>query len=203
MWRRRNNTTPEVSSRPAIAQAGSDMETLMNQVCRWGLEAGFLGIDAHLEPRLAALVRETTNRKFGNYEAERDRLLSELEGLEKSYEEAVEAVAKSARSGESVKGIAKRVRAWFTGIYDYRTARDRCRQLRPQIDRAKRDYETAELRRREACEWRETATQGLRANYEFQKARAAAVRTEKEQSHDHRENRRYIENRQFIVHGAN
>jgi hypothetical protein len=164
------------------------------------MEAGFLGIDGHLEGRMLALVREASVRLFGNCEAERDRLLCRIEAIEKEYEESSRKIGESDARHEAIRGrrgLLARLWAWFTELANAREARSIHRRNDQELRKSRLDFEIAECARRDACEWREMASQFLRASYEYQKARAAMVRPEKERNHDTRDNR------QFIIHRAN
>jgi hypothetical protein len=183
-----------------VPPTGKELAELTATVSRWGTEAGFLGIEGHLEGRVSALVREASVRIFGNCEAERDRLLCRIEAIEKEYEECADKLDESSTRRDAFRGRRgpfARLWAWFTDLANSREARSLHRRNDPELRKSRLDFEIAERARRDACEWREMAAQFLRASYEYQKARAATVRPEKEQNHDKRDNR------QFIVHRAN
>jgi hypothetical protein len=194
MWRRHS----EPAHAP-VPSAASELGVLTATALRWGLEAGFLGIEGHLEGRVLALVREASVRLFGNCEAERDRLLCEIEAMEKEYEDASRRIAECRENRERSRGGRSWIavlRACLAELLALRAARALRRRRNPELRTVRREFETAERTRRDASEWREMAAQSLRATYEYHKIRAAIVRPEKEQTHDTRENR------QFIVHGA-
>lgn len=187
---------------PATAQELADLTAV---VSRWGMEAGFLGIEGHLEDRLAALVRESSVRLFGNCDAERDRLLVQIEAAEKEIEDTAREAEKRREVRKSIRGrfnLLARIQLWFAELAGAKAARSLRRRNGPEVRQARLKFELADCARRDANEWREMATQSLRANYEYHKTRAALVRpatqnTEKELSHDARDDR------QFMVHGAN
>ncbi len=195
-----DETTP--AAVPPTAQELTDLTAI---VSRWGMEAGFLGIEGHLEGRLSALVRESSVRLFGNCDAERDRLLCQIEAVEKEYEESAREIEKCREGSESIRGrlgLVARMRLWFAVFTGSRAVRSLRRRNDPDLRQARLKFELAECARRDACEWREMAAQSLRASYAYHKTRAALVRPEspntgKEQNHDARDDR------QFMVHGAN
>jgi len=200
MWRKQNESVPT-----PVRSTASELGALTATVSRWGMEAGFLGIEGHLEGRVSALVRETSVRLFGNCEADRDRWLCQIESIEKEYDDAARRIAACRENRDLARGGLSRIaslRAWLTELMAHRAARTLRRRRNPDLQTARREFETAERARRYASEWREMSAQSLRATYEYHKARAAMVRPEqvrpeKEQSHDTRENH------QFIVHRAN
>lgn len=188
-----------------VPSAGKELSELTAMVSNWGMEAGFLGIEGHLEGRLLALLREASVRLFGNCEAERDRLLCRIEAMEKEMEESARGVEKCRERHNAIGGrlsLIARLHAWFSHRAEISEARSVCRRNEPDLRKAHLDFEVAERTRRDAAEWREMAAQSLRASYEYHKERAALVRPEtsqleEEQNHDTRDNR------QFIVHRAN
>ena len=177
-----------------------EMETLMSTVGKWGMEAGFLGLDDYLEPRLAALVREGAERLFGSCASERDRLRVELETVESDWERAArQTEGYRARMGtlRAGRGLLTALRTWYWDFRECRAARTRCGEREPALRKARVDLAAAERKCGEAQAWSEIAIQALRANYGFQKARAASLRPEKEMSNDTRETRH------FVLHRAN
>jgi hypothetical protein len=196
-----------IDKKAPAAPAGTELAELTAKVVRWGMEAGFLGIEGHLEGRVQALVREATVRVFGNCDAERDRLVCRIEAMEQELEDSarkVEEVRAVRDSMRSRRGLLGWVLSWFAGRSELSGAQAAGRRNDPELRKARLDLEMAECTRRNAAEWREMAVQYLRVTYEYQKARAAVVRPqdarsekEKEQTNDTRDNR------QFIVHRAN
>lgn len=188
------------TAQATVPPTGKELAELTVTVSRWGMEAGFLGIDGHLEGRVLALVREASVRLFGNCEVERDRLLCRIEAMEKEYEESSRKIEESGTRHEAFRGrrgLFAWLWAWFTDPANSREARSMHRRNDQELRKSRLDFEIAECARRDACEWREMAAQSLRASYEYHKARAAVVRPEMERNHDTRGNR------QFIVHRAN
>lgn len=88
MWRKQNECTPAL-----VPATGSELSALTATVAKWGMEAGFLGIEGHLEGRVSALVREASVRWFGNCEAGRDLWLCRVESIEKEYDNASRKIA--------------------------------------------------------------------------------------------------------------
>src|SRR5580704_7381484 len=159
-----NETTP--TPVPPTAQ---ELAELTAVVSRWGMEAGFLGIEGHLEGRVLALVRESSVRLFGNCEAERDRLLCQIEALEKEHEESEQEFERSRETRESSRGRLgplARLRLWFAELAGSNAVASLRRRNDPDLRQARLKFELAECARRDAAEWREMATQSLRANYE-------------------------------------
>lgn len=191
----RNEPTPT-----AVPSTGAELTALTATVSRWGMEAGFLGIEGHLEGRVSALVREASVRLFGNCEAERDRLLCQIEAIEAEYEASDRRIAACRQTRDTTRGrwgwIAA-LWAWYAELSAYAAARALRARKDPDLLAARLAFENAERARRNACEWREMAAQSLRASYEYHKVRAAMVRPEKEENYDTHENR------QFVVHRAN
>lgn len=188
-----------------VAPTGKELAELTATVSRWGMEAGFLGIEGHFEERIMALVREASVRLFGNCEAERDRLLCRIEAMEKEMEESARKVEECGKERHGVHGRLGPI-AWLRTWLSERTEINEARSVRqrnePDLRKAHLDFELTERTRRDAAEWREMATQSLRASYEYHRERAALVRPqtsqlEKEEHHDTRDNR------QFVVHRAN
>lgn len=194
MWHRTEaNIPPPAGSR-------SEMAKLTATVAKWGMEAGFLGFEDRFEPRLESMVREAAALLFGNFEAESGRLRSELEATESERNQAAHRVAAyRSRFGAPV-GHGEwwtQWRCWFWDFRKYRDAYARCRRCEPILRQKSREFAAAEHKRRQAREWCEIAASALRARYEFEKARAAAVRPDKEMSYDTRETRH------FVAHRAN
>lgn len=166
--------------RPTAPAAAKELAELTTVVTRWGIEAGFLGIDGHLEGRLPALVREASLRLFGNCEAERDRLICQIEAAERDCEEFARRTEETREKRESARrGLFARLRSWWAGLVWSRAVHRMQRRQEPELREKRLRFELAEVARREACDWREMATQSLRANFEYHQTRAALVRPEK------------------------
>ncbi len=195
MWRKQNECTPAL-----VPATGSELSALTATVAKWGMEAGFLGIEGHLEGRVSALVREASVRWFGNCEAGRDLWLCRVESIEKEYDNASRKIADCRQNRDLARRGGSRIavlRAWLIELMAYRSARALRRRRNAELQTARQELETAERTRRDASEWREMSAQSLRATYEYHKARAAMVCPEREQNYATREDR------QFIVHRAN
>ncbi len=193
--------SPRVEPKPVpLPDSGSEMAKMTVSVAKWGLEAGFLGLEDRLEPRLAAMVREAAMRLFGNFEAETARLRSEMETAETEWQQAALQIA-AWRSRldrpETSRGWIKRLCSWVFDFREYRTACARHDRNEPVFRSKRQELATAELKARQANEWCEVSLPALRAHYEFEKARAASLRPEQEIVSDTRETR------QFVVHRAN
>ena len=168
------------------AECSSEMGKLMATVSKWGLESGFLGIEDHLEPRLVASVQGAKGRLFGSSEAEVDRLRSELDAMETDWDQAAHLVSGyRARLAKKDPGAGwwTRLRCWFWDLREYRAARARCNRIEAPLRSKRLEFAAAERQQREAKHWCEVATQALLAQYEFEKARAACLRPEKEITH--------------------
>lgn len=161
---------------PALAQ---ELAKLTAVVVRWGMEAGFLGIDGQLDGRLPALVKEASLRLFGNCDAERDRLLSQIEGAEREQEESARRLQELRDRLQVMRlGWCTRLRLWWQDLAGTRADRRMHRAQDPELRGRRLKFEMVELTRREACEWREMAMQSLRASFEYHQTRAALVRPE-------------------------
>jgi hypothetical protein len=146
------------------------------------------------------MVREAAGRLFGSFEADSDRLRSELDEVESDWEQtALRLSAYRSRFGMpgTRDGCLSRLRCWLWDFREYRAARARYNRREPVLRKGRVEFAAAERKTREAKEWCEIATQSLRAHYEFEKARAASVRPEKEMNYDTREPRH------AVVHRAN
>jgi hypothetical protein len=164
----------------------SEMETLTAQVGKWGMEAGFFDLEDHLEPRLAALIRDSSEKLFGNCEAELDCLQSALDSAEIEWSAASRVVERPR------PGLFRRLCFWLRNAREYRAACGACRRLEPELRKLRLDLDAARSARNAAAEWRKHASETLPANYQFQKNRAALARPAKETSHDTRETRNLI-----------
>lgn len=197
--------SPRVESNPMpLPGSGAEMAKMTASVAKWGLEAGFLGLEDRLEPRLAAMVREAAMRLFGNCEAETARLRSEMVTAETEWQQAALQIAawrSRLNQPEAKRGWLKGLYSWFVDFREYRTASGRYERNEPVFRSKRQELAAAELKTRQANEWGEISLQALRAHYEFEKARAASLRPEKEIVHDTREDT--IETRHFVVHRAN
>jgi hypothetical protein len=185
---------------PVPGDPGSAMGKLTSIVGKWGMEAGFLGLEDDFEPRLEALMLEAAARLYGDPEADLGRLRSELDSVESEWDQAAHRIA-TYRSRFGVAGAGggwwNRLRAWFWDFRECRAARIKCKRLQPVLAKTRLELAAAERKAREAQQWREIATRALRAHYEFEKARAACLRPEKEMTYDRGETRH------FVLHGAN
>lgn len=164
---------------PRPEECSSEMGSLITTVAKWGLETGFLGLDHELDPMLTSLVREAASRLFGSFEAEMSRLRSALDALESEWDQAAHRVAAyRSNFGELVRrhGWLTGLRAWLWDFREYRAARSLCRRRGPELRSFKSEFAAAERLTRTAREWCEIASQSLRAQYEFEKARGAALR---------------------------
>jgi hypothetical protein len=190
-----------VESKPPVpGDPATEMGKLTSIVRKWGMEAGFLGLEDDFEPRLAALVVEAAARLYGNAEADLGRLRSELDSVESEWDQAAHRVAAyRSRFGAAAArgGWWNRLRAWFWDFRECRAARTQCKRREPVLAKTRLELAAAERKARQAQEWREIATRALRAQYEFEKARAACLRPEKEMTYDRGETRH------FVLHGAN
>ena len=187
MWRKSSEQT-EIDLKGTLYE----IESLMKQVAKWGMEAGFLDIDGHLEARLQPLLRDASAARFGYCETECDSRASRLENLEAEWCSAQRTVA-GYRARYGIEAAAtqgrhwRRLRNWIWDYRDYCAARAICRRRAPLVRQLREEFDGLERKRRTAAQWRETAAQALRANYEFHRARAARLRPEKENRHDTRE----------------
>jgi hypothetical protein len=168
------------ATRPAVPAMAQELAELTTVVTRWGMEAGFLGIDGQLEGRLPALLSEASMRLFGPCEAEREQLLCQIEAAEKAREQAARRLDEvRARRESAGAGWFGRLRLWWTEwIGSHAESRTRRRQ-EPDLREKRVKFEIADLTRREACQWREMAMQSLRATFEYHQTRAALVRAER------------------------
>jgi hypothetical protein len=188
------------STLPVPGDQGSEMGKLSSIVGKWGLEAGFLQLQDDFEPRLEALVLEAAARLYGNAEADLGRLRSELDSVESEWDQAAHQVATYRSRFDAARargGWWNRLRAWFWDFRECRAARVQCKRRGPVLAKTRLELAAAERKARQAQEWREIATRALRAHYEFEKARAACLRPEKETTYDRGETRH------FVLHGAN
>jgi len=186
----------------ASAASPRQMEQLMTLAAQWGLEAGFLGIDGHLEPRIQALLEESVKRLFGDFEAERDRLMAELDSAETAWEQAQEVISEyRSRYGTGANGERsswlRRLRRWLWQTRDYRSAIAISRREAPLLRDLRLGLANVERTRRAADGWRETAAHGLRAIFEFQRQRAAIARGRREGHYNDNHNAK-----QFIARRA-
>ena len=166
---------------PKSEDSSVEMSDLTARVAKWGMETGFLGLEHSVEPMLTSLVHEAARRLFGSSETELSRLRSELDTLEAEWEQTAHRVAAyRSRFGELVKsyGWLTGFRAWFWDFREFRAARRLCRQREPEMKSIRSGFATAERVAKAAKEWCEIASQALRAQYDFEKARAAALRPE-------------------------
>jgi len=105
---------------PLPADSSSELEKLTATVAKWGKEAGFLGLEDRLEPRLLAMVREAAARLFGTFEADSGRLRSELDAVESEWDQEAHRVAAYRSRFGVAKGtdrLLTRLRLW---LWDYR-----------------------------------------------------------------------------------
>jgi hypothetical protein len=173
----------------------------MAQAAQWGLEAGFLGIDGHLEPRMQALLEESVKRLFGDFEAERDRLMAEIGSAETAWDQAQQVITLyRSRYGTGAEGERagwlRRLRNWLWQTRDYRSAIAISRREAPALRELRLSLANVERTRRVANGWRETAAKGLGANFEFQQQRAAIARGRKERhSNDDHNTKHFIARR--------
>ncbi len=184
-----NTHTVENRSEPRIA-ASSELERLIAEVAKWGMEAGFLGFeDDHLEARLAALVRDSSEKLFGNCEADRDRLESELDSREIEFNAASRAVAAYLSASRAVVpgGLIRRFFSWLRAYRDYCSARSVCHRLEPALQELKKNLIVTECACGASADWRKQASAALPANYQFHKTRAAHARPAEEKNDVNRE----------------
>ena len=183
------------------AAAAREMEQLMVLAAQWGMEAGFLGIDAHLEPRVQALLDESVKRLYGDFEAGHDRLMAELDDAETAWDQAQAVIAEyRCRYGTGANGERSswlgRLRNWLWQTRDYRSAMAISRREASVLRQLRLDLANVEPTRRAADGWRETAARGLKANFEFQRQRAAIARGRKaEHYNDNRNTKQFIARR--------
>jgi len=161
-----------------------EMEQLMALPAQWGLEAGFLGIDGHLGPWTQALLQESVKRMFGDFESERDRLMSEIESAERAWDQAQDVITEHrARYGAGSNGERsswlRQFRSWIWQTRDHRSATTISRREAPVLRELRLSLANAQRTRRAANSWREMAANGLRANFEYQQQRAAIARERK------------------------
>ena len=142
-----------------------EMEQLMALPAQWGLEAGFLGIDGHLGPWTQALLQESVKRMFGDFESERDRLMSEIESAERAWDQAQDVITEHrARYGAGSNGERsswlRQFRGWIWQTRDHRSATAISPRDAPVLRELRLSLANPE--RRAANSWRETAANGLR-----------------------------------------
>ena len=171
------------------AAGACEMEQLMGMAAQWGLEAGFLGIDGHLEPRMQALLEESVKRLFGDFDAERDRLMAELDAAGTAWDQAQAVIAEyRCRYGTGANGERSswlgRLRNWLWQTRDYRSAIAISRREVPVLRERRLSLANIERTRLAANGWRETAALGLRANFEYQRQRAVIARGRKEEHYN-------------------
>ncbi len=165
------------STRPAAPATAQELAELTTVVTRWGMEAGFLGIDGQLEGRLPALLSEASIRAFGPCEAEREQLLFQIEAAEKDREQAALRLDEIRARRESARtGWFGRLRLWWAELTGSQAESRTRRRQEPELREKRIKFEVADLTRREACQWREMAMQSLRATFEYHQTRAALVR---------------------------
>lgn len=182
-------------SRPAdegIPDQRGVLERLSSQITKWGLEAGYFGVEDRLEPRLCAMVNEVSTHLFGDCGGERERLATELARTETEWGCAMQLVtsyrARYGATGDVARaGILRRFRTWVWDCRDYCAAVSRGRRAYALREKLQCRLDEVERRYRCAFEWREETMEALRAAYDFQKARASMARTRKETGHDTRE----------------
>jgi hypothetical protein len=180
-----------------LGTAPREMEQLMALAAQWGLEAGFLGIEGHLEPRMQALLEVSVNRLFGYFEAEHDRLMAEIDSAETAWDQAQQAITQyRSRYGTGPNGDRTgwlhRLRNWLWQTRDYRSAIAISRREAPNLRQLRLSIASVELTRRAANGWRETAAHGLRANFEFQQQRAVIARGRKEEHYNDDHNTKHF-----------
>ena len=190
--------TNNVPSANTTAGAGPrEMEQLMTLAAQWGLEAGFLGIEGHLEPRMQVLLKESVKRVFGDFEAERDRLMAELDSAETAWDQAQKVITEyrsrygSGANGERA-GWLRRLRSWLWQTRAYRSAIAISRREAPVLRELRPNLASVECTRRAANDWRETAAHGLKANFEFQRQRAVIARGRKEEHYNDDHNTKHF-----------
>jgi len=175
-----------------------EMEQLMALVAEWGLEAGFLGIDGHLEPRMEALLDESVKRLFGDLEAARDRLMAELDSAETAWNQAHQVIKEYRCESAWQAGRAswlRRFRHWLWQTQDYGSAIAVSRREATVMNELRLNLANVERSRRAANAWRETAANSLRASFEFQQERAAIARERKEDSIDGHDTKHFLARR--------
>ena len=164
------------ATKPAASATAKELAELTTVVTRWGMEAGFLGIDGQLEGRLPALLSEASMRLFGPCEAEREQLLCQIEAAEKEQEKAALRLDEIRARRESTRtGWFGRLRLWWAELTRSQAESRTRRRQEPELRQKRVKFELADLTRREACQWREMAMQSLRATFEYHKTRAALV----------------------------
>lgn len=196
----RGDTT--IIAAATIATGPGDMDQLIAVAAQWGLEAGFLGLDGHVEARMQMLLHDTQKRLFGDFEAERDRLMAELNSAETAWSQTQQVIARyRSRYGEGPRGERagrlRQLRNWVWQTRDYRSANAISRREAPVLRELRRGISNVERTQRAAHVWRETAIQGLKATFEFQRQRAAMARARKEE-HDNADHN----TKQFIARRA-
>lgn len=205
-----NTQSTEVGNEHPSALPG-ETERLTREVARWGMEAGFLGMDdENVQTRLAGLIRQSSITLYGDCAVEIRRIQSELEAKEIEWLTASRTSTTYRAGIEFHGGPIRRFLARIRAYRDYRDACRVCRRLAPELRRLRLDLGDVESRRNAAAEWQTHAAETLLANYRFQKSRGAKARPveiskdeinfnkkNEENSHDTREARN------FIVHRAN
>lgn len=167
----------------------------------WGMEAGFLGVDGRIEPRLSAILDDCLRRLFGDFEAERDRAAADIESGEAALDEARQAIeqyrSRYGVDGQRLRaGWVRRLRTWLWLRAAYRSGLVRARKELARLREARPRFENAEIRRKSAAIWRQAAMQAAMANFEFQRQRAALARERKEEHfNDNQNSKRFISRR--------
>jgi hypothetical protein len=198
MWRKHSSPDPlpeRQASRRVSREA--ELDGLMTAAVRWGMEAGFLGIDGRFEERMAPLLAEASERVFDECEAGRERLAPELEALEARLRQALgvreEFRERYGNSGlPATAGPLRRLRSFVWDWLDYHAACNFLRRAQPGLRELRTRFDRADAQRRAAGEWRKSAMVTLRANHEYQKARAALARQSEERIHDTRDALRIV-----------
>jgi hypothetical protein len=167
------------------------MGPLLAECAEWGAQAGYLKLDVEFEPRLRALLEDALLLGFGDWRGEMQRALTPLEAAESEFRDLQRVI--SAFRGRAERPLdgnwLRRLGRWWREWSEYRAALVLCRRKLPALRKLRAAADAAGRVCRLAEAWRETASTGLRAHYEFSRQRAVAARQNKENHHDDLENR--------------
>ena len=192
---RQNSSLHSETTLPAAAE----MERLVSLAEKWGMEAGYLDIDGRIDERILLPIRAASERIFGGTEIDRKRLAPRLEYLEAQYTNALrirdfyrERYLVGNGDANQSGGILRGLRTWFSAWLECQAASLLLRRRGPELQKLHADLYELESRGLAAQEWEGAATMAVKANYEYQKTRAALARPRREMSRDSGEALRVI-----------